>query len=409
MHKFLLPDLGEGLTEARIIRWLVGIGDLVSVDQPVVEVETEKAAVELPCPYAGSVGAIYAAEGDLVDVGRPLLSIGSSDELAASLDESTSKSGNVLIGYGTTGEPRRGRRRGAREPVGLNETASSLSSPARLASPAVRKLAREHGIDLQSLIGSGPDGVVLRVDLEHAISERFSAPDGATRVPLSGSLGAAAANFVRSRREIPDATCWVDADATRLMEVKEVLAANCPEDLPRIGVLTLLARICVAGLGRYPALNATVDTERNEIVRLPEIRLGFAVQSARGLVVAVARPDQVGQTWLLAAELHRLTSLAGTSTLGPTDMFGSTFTVNNYGTLGVDGSTPIINYPEGAMLGIGRITPKPWEFEGTIALRQVVQLSLTFDHRICDGSVAGGFLRFVADHVEQPLLLLREM
>jgi pyruvate dehydrogenase E2 component (dihydrolipoamide acetyltransferase) len=208
---------------------------------------------------------------------------------------------------------------------------------------------------------------------------------------------AIAEKLSRSRSEIPDATTWVDVDATGLMEARKVIG---------VGVLAMMARICVAGLARYPELNSTVDTERQEIVRLGAVNLGFAVQSDRGLVVPVVRNAHRLTTLELAAELTRLTELARAGSLGPEDMTGGTFTLNNYGVFGVDGSTPIINHPEAGLLGVGRIVDKPWAVDGQLAVRKVTQLSFTFDHRVCDGGVAGGFLRYVADCVERPLVML---
>lgn len=185
--------------------------------------------------------------------------------------------------------------------------------------------------------------------------------------------------------------------------------AGGPTAGPKVSVLALLARICTAALARFPELNSMVDLEAREIVRLPAVHLGFAAQTERGLVVPVVRDAQSRNAESIGAEIGRLTEAARTGTLTPAELTGGTFTLNNYGVFGVDGSTPIINHPEAAMLGVGRIVPKPWVHRGELAVRQVVQLSLTFDHRVCDGGTAGGFLRYVADCVEQPALLLRTL
>jgi pyruvate dehydrogenase E2 component (dihydrolipoamide acetyltransferase) len=275
-------------------------------------------------------------------------------------------------------------------------------------SPLVRRIAREHGVDLRSLTGSGPDGLILRADVERAAVKApapvSDAPRDGSRIPLRGMRGAVAEKLSRSRREIPDATCWVDADATELLAARAAMNAGAPT---KVSVLALLARICTAALARFPELNATVDIERNEIVRLPAVHLGFAAQTERGLVVPVVRDAQARTVDGLSEEIGRLTEAARAGALTPADLTGGTFTLNNYGVFGVDGSTPIINHPEAAMLGVGRIAPKPWVHEGELAVRQVVQLSFTFDHRVCDGGTAGGFLRFVADCVERPAVLLR--
>ncbi|MFI2201907.1 dihydrolipoamide acetyltransferase family protein [Streptomyces sp. NPDC020192] len=475
--EFKLPDLGEGLTEAEIVRWLVEVGDVVAVDQPVVEVETAKAMVEVPCPYGGVVTARFGEEGTELPVGAPLLTVAVGEPAAR-----PEGSGNVLVGYGTSEAPARRRRvrstpvaRGgangrtggdgasaASAPPGTWRTgqrgaapafteaawqdgtpASSGTAHARVPalhaegpvpviSPLVRKLAREGGVDLRQLAGSGPDGLILRADVEDVLraeaalgSRTTEAPTVApsalttppaptssatgaagTRIPLKGVRGAVADKLSRSRREIPDATCWVDADATELMRARAAMNAAGG---PKISLLALLARICTAALARFPELNSFVDTEAREIVRLGQVHLGFAAQTERGLVVPVVRDAHARDAESLTAEFARLTEAARTGTLTPGELTGGTFTLNNYGVFGVDGSTPIINHPEAAMLGVGRIVPKPWVHEGELAVRQVVQLSLTFDHRVCDGGTAGGFLRCVADCVEQPAVLLRTL
>ncbi|MFG2354972.1 dihydrolipoamide acetyltransferase family protein [Streptomyces sp. NPDC048521] len=434
--EFKLPDLGEGLTEAEIVRWLVQVGDVVAVDQPVVEVETAKAMVEVPCPYGGVVTARFGEEGTELPVGAPLLTVAVGEPAAE-----PEGSGNVLVGYGTSEAPTRRRRvRTAaasngqvKQPVPARPVPARpvpappvpepvpADGPVPVISPLVRRLARDNGLDLRRLSGSGPDGLILRADVEEALRGKAApAPavaaqgpangvspvrDG-VRIPLKGVRGAVADKLSRSRREIPDATCWVDADATELMRARAAMNASGGS---KISLLALLARICTAALARFPELNSYVDTEAREIVRLEHVHLGFAAQTERGLVVPVVRDAHARDAESLTAEFARLTEAARTGTLTPWELTGGTFTLNNYGVFGVDGSTPIINHPEAAMLGVGRIVPKPWVHEGELAVRQVVQLSLTFDHRVCDGGTAGGFLRYVADCVEQPAVLLRTL
>lgn len=265
----------------------------------------------------------------------------------------------------------------------------------------------EQAIALAPQAATGP-GVTADATAQQAPApEAPRSPDGPERIPLRGIRGAIANKLSRSRTEIPDATTWVDVDATGLLQAKKALEAAEPGR--RIGLLALLARICVAGLSRYPELNSTVDTERREIVRFSEVHLGFAAQTERGLVVPVVRDAQHMTTVQLAAELTRLTDLARNGSLPPDRLTGGTFTLNNYGVFGVDGSTPIINHPEAALLGAGRIVDKPWVVDGALAVRKVMQLSLSFDHRVCDGGVAGGFLRYVADCVERPVILLADI
>ncbi|MFF4347235.1 dihydrolipoamide acetyltransferase family protein [Streptomyces sp. NPDC001530] len=482
--EFKLPDLGEGLTEAEIVRWLVEVGDVVAIDQPVVEVETAKAMVEVPCPYGGVVTARFGEEGTELPVGAPLLTVAvGAPTSSVEGDAGDEGSGNVLVGYGTGAPPARRRRvrpstgavpvrRPADPPAGAdrhaatvpaahdsgqsgqraavpgdgarNSTRTHADGPVPVISPLVRRLARENGVDLRELEGSGPDGLILRADVEYALRAAArqvrtpapapmptpasaappqaqpvahgagapaapgltGAPAHGMRVPLRGVRGAVADKLSRSRREIPDATCWVDADATELMQAR--VAMNSTGG-PKISLLALLARICTAALARFPELNSTVDMEAREVVQLDQVHLGFAAQTKRGLVVPVVRDAHARDAEGLSAEFARLTEAARTGTLTPAELTGGTFTLNNYGVFGVDGSTPIINHPEAAMLGVGRIVPKPWVHEGELAVRQVVQLSLTFDHRVCDGGTAGGFLRYVADCVEHPAVLLRTL
>ncbi|WP_217185948.1 dihydrolipoamide acetyltransferase family protein [Streptomyces sp. AC495_CC817] len=502
---FRLPDLGEGLTEAEIVEWKVAVGDTVTVDQVVVEVETAKAAVEVPVPYAGTVLRLHAEAGTALPVGEPLITVGEGAPAVADgsaggprteqaggapepgraadaaaeryREEEQAGSGNVLIGYGTGHGPTTSRRRrrrpaaaagpsvgaapagaagdaagaaqrsGAVEsaaPAGgsvsashaapdISATATATATPApapRVISPLVRRMARDHGVDLGGLSPSGPAGVVLRRDVEQAVARAAGrqaaspspaheaaapapAPSepttaaGPERIPLRGVRRAVADKLSRSRTEIPDATTWVDVDATGLLEAKKVLESAGSGT--RIGLLALFARICVAGLRRFPELNSTVDTERREILRHGQVHLGFAAQTERGLVVPVVRDAHLMTTVQLAAELARLTELARAGNLPPYALTGGTFTLNNYGVFGVDGSTPIINHPEAALLGVGRLVDKPWVVDGRLTVRRVTQLSFSFDHRVCDGGVAGGFLRFVADCVERPATLLADV
>ncbi|WKU06546.1 dihydrolipoamide acetyltransferase family protein [Micromonospora sp. HUAS LYJ1] len=476
---FLLPDLGEGLSEAEIVEWKVAVGDVVTVDQSVVEVETAKAVVDVPCPYAGTVVALHGAAGETRPVGQPLVTIapaggGEPAGYATYREEERAGSGNVLIGYGTGHGGTRRRRRPrlipapepAAAPVAEPATGSApvgtvgpssaprvpagagVDAPAAgvttdgvvppagdgtsptggtaplVISPIVRRLAREHGVDLGGLRGTGPGGVIRRSDVEAALvtlparpaAQHTADPAPAAHVglapadasdvviPLTGIRRVIADKLSRSRREIPEVTIWVDADATALLATRAAINAATP-DAP-VSVLALLARICLSGLRRFPQLNAHVDTEGQRIVQSAGVHLGIAAQTDRGLLVPVLRDAQRLTTRELAAALAQTTADARAGTLPPARLTGGTFTLNNYGVFGVDGSTPIINHPEAALLGVGRIVDKPWVVDGQLAVRKVTQLSLTFDHRVCDGGVAGGFLRHVADCVEQPALLV---
>ncbi|MEJ2858289.1 MULTISPECIES: dihydrolipoamide acetyltransferase family protein [unclassified Saccharothrix] len=445
MPDFRLPDLGEGLTEGEIVNWLVAVGDTVSIDQPVVEVETAKAVVEVPCPYAGVVTARHGEEGEKLAVGSVLLTVG---------EVSSEYSGNVLIGYGTSEPTRRTRRsrrtpgissdsatpntvvpprdngdRGPEAALTTNPTASTGLAPAVI-SPIVRQLAREHGLSLTAIRGTGPGGVIRRADVERELAATTAAPAAtapapaqpatttagttttaatagttagittvARRIPLRGLRGAVAEKLATSRREIPEATVWVDVDATGLLAARAAL--------PNASLLALLARFTILGLRKFPELNSRV--EQDEIAVLDQVHLGFAAQTDRGLVVPVVKDAHTLTTNALAQAITDLATRAREGRIPPAALTGGTFTVNNYGVFGVDGSAAIINHPEAAILGIGRIIDRPWAVDGQLQVRKVAQLTLAFDHRVCDGGTAGGFLRFVADCVENPITALGEL
>ncbi len=394
----------------------MAVGDRVEVDQVIAVIETAKAAVDLPCPYAGKVAVLHGQAGEVLDVGAPLITIDTEadpdsvsgpatgppgGEQAAASDGA---SGNVLIGYGTSAAPSRRRR--------------TLPDS-----------------ELESRPESG--GIILRADVEAAIAARRSTPaPDSTPAPTPASTPSAptslstplpghgaptedvtvamtlsqrtmAQRLTTSRREIPDATTWVDVDATRLLAMRAELAAGWPQ--AKIGVLALMARIVVAGLRRFPELNARADISAGTLTRFADVNLSIAAQGPRGLVVPVVHAASSMTTAQLAAALRDLTGRARDGTLSPAELSEGTFTLNNYGGYGVDGSTPILNHPEAGMLGLGRIIERPWVVDGALTVRKITQLSLTFDHRVCDGAVAGGFLRFVADCVERPGMLVGAM
>ncbi|NUL44411.1 2-oxo acid dehydrogenase subunit E2 [Cellulosimicrobium funkei] len=475
IRTFLLPDLGEGLTEADIIRWLVAAGDTVDVDQAIAEVETAKSLVEVPSPFGGTVATLHAEAGTTLEVGKPLISVEdgvASGEGAQSYREEEragaqpeeaddAGSGNVLIGYGTPGGAATGRtrRRKAAATAPLVES-STVESPAagssaetpgpsrpapRVVNPLVRRLAREHGVDLAAVRGTGPGGLILRADVlsgtgagsASSVSSASAEPHGDEPAAAGGGswapeptdeldprtgLGVAgveqvsgvrkvtAAAMSRSRREIPEATIWVDVDVTPLLELRTSLKARGDQEVP--GLLAFASRFALAGLGRYPELAQRFEEDGgggHRIVSFDGINLGFAAQTERGLVVPAIRGAHAMTARELNAELRRLTELARSGKGTPRDLSGGTFTINNYGVFGTDGSAAIINHPEVAILGMGRIIDRAWVVDGELAVRKVMQLSLVFDHRICDGGTAGGFLRFVADCFENPVGVLADL
>ena len=451
LQVFKLPDLGEGLVEAELVSWLVAEGDAIHIDQPIAEVETAKSVVEVPSPFEGVVETLHGAEGDTLEVGKPLISVqavgaalpsgpdaapASSTDVLAPADVAASGSGNVLIGYGTSGHGGPGRSRPSRHHHAARESvieaAGARVPPGRahlVVSPLVRKMAHDSGLSLADISGSGADGLILRRDVEAAMVPVVSPAPAASaataeggdavvdartglrvvsRTPLAGVKKAAATAFTRSRREIPEATVWVDVDATALVELRESLKAK---DGQAPGILAFVARFVTAGLARFPQLNTQLVSAdgTDTVVEFDGINLGFAAQTARGLVVPVLRNAQGCSARVLDEGIRSLAKTARDGKAGPAELSGGTFTLNNYGVFGVDGSAAIINYPEAAMLGIGRIADKPWVVDGGLCVRKMTELTLAFDHRVCDGAVAAGFLRFVADAMENPAGSLAEL
>ena len=478
---FLLPDLGEGLTEGEIVSWLVAVGDTVVVDQPVAEIETAKAVVEVPSPFAGVVKALHGEAGGEVLVGNPLVTIDVGGDAGApqpeppqdvdvsdavpapvdKVDDDDGGSGNVLVGYGTGGPSSSKRRRAGggagtapagapaapahpqREGAQAAREGGSASRTGRpLAKPPVRKLAKDKGVDLALVKGSGPDGVITRADIESFLTQSTggngaAAPAGVpasedyqqllqpqaepvpapampavsddliTRIPVKGVRKVIARQMTVSRQQIPEATTWVDVDATQLWELRQDL--NASQDKVKVSPLAITMRACVAGLREFPEVNARLDTESNEIVLQHFVNLGFAAQTDNGLMVPVIKRADRMSTLGIAAELIRLATAARERSVKPEEMSGGTFTLSNYGSFGVDGGSAVINWPEAAILGVGRITDRPWVVDGTIQVRKVQQLSIAFDHRICDGGEAAGFLRYVADCIENPTTLLASL
>jgi 2-oxoisovalerate dehydrogenase E2 component (dihydrolipoyl transacylase) len=451
-RQFVLPDLGEGLTEAEIVAWLVAPGDVIVVDQPVVEVESAKSTVELPSPYGGRVETLHAARGDVVRKGSVLITVAetAAETVAASPDEPADvvpgtalrapspdgpleqvASGAVLVGYGTKESTMRlARPEGGR--FGHRKTAPVATAPAPapsklldpklldpnrhspVISPLVRRRALDNGIDATQLVGSGPGSLVLRHDVDAAIAAKStggspgappaaSTAEGDQRIPITGIRKIIGERLSRSRSTIPEATIWLDVDATELVRAKDHLEKSTGE---RFSLTALIARFAVAGLGRYPILNSSVDEDAGEIVQHASIGLGLAAQTPRGLMVPVIHGAEQLTTMQLQDAVTDVVLRAEKGDFPQEALAGGTFTVNNYGSFGVDGSTPIINHPEVAMLGIGRMMDRPWVVDGQLAVRKVVTLSFVFDHRVCDGDVASGFITFVAKCIEEPLVLL---
>lgn len=484
---FVLPDLGEGLTEGEIVHWLVAVGDEVGIDQAIAEVETAKSIVEVPSPYAGTVETLHGAEGDTLSVGDALITVAeASVQVAQSYrEEERAGSGNVLIGFGTSGHGATGRRRAPRSQrtpgaPGTPGTPGAPGTPAAAAradwrsdapplvvSPIVRKLARDHGIDLSRVTGSGPGGLITRRDVQGAIDhapfaqgdERSgadllpahttraarvsatgkhlpphdpgtaassatasdptapdpTAPTGATpstaapgaygperRTPTGQFRKTVIAALTTSRQRVPEATVWCDVDATALVQLR----ASQP-DGP--GLLAYLARFTTAALAQYPVFNGSFDEQTHEIVEYERVNLSVAAQTDRGLLTPAVLGAESMTTTQLDAALRDLTSRAREGRATTQELTRGTFTLNNYGTFNVDGSTPIINYPQVAILGFGRIIERPWVINGQVVPRHICTMVFAFDHRVADGGAASGFMRAVADAVENPASVIAHL
>jgi 2-oxoisovalerate dehydrogenase E2 component (dihydrolipoyl transacylase) len=457
-QQFRLPDVGEGLTEAEIVAWHVAPGDTVAVNDPIVDIETAKSIVELPCPFAGVVEQLLVPAGETVPVGTPIIAVTVATEsdlhdvhdrrqetgggggggpvgAPAGADtpgdharpvgagEPAPERQEVLVGYG----PRsvsglRSRRRPPAprpptppEPVPATPAPAPAEPAARpLATPPVRKLAKDRGIDLRDVTPTGTGGVVTRADLEAftAAPEPSGAGDagdarGDTRIPVRGVRKATADAMVASAFTAPHVTLWLTVDVTRSVKLLRRLKADPELAGLSVSPLLLTARAVVAALRRHPGLNARWDGDAGEIVQFGAVHLGIAVATSRGLLVPSLK-DADRRTSL--ADLARgLTELAVTAREGratPRDLSGGTFTITNIGVFGVDGGTPILNPGEAAILGLGQARRRPWVHRGEVRPRWVTELTLSIDHRVVDGEQGGRFLADVGAVLERPDRLL---
>jgi len=463
VREFRLPDLGEGLEEGEVVRWLVEVDDVVELNQAVVEIETAKAVVEVPSPFAGRVVERFGEVGETLEVGSQLMLIDTSaaEQADGTVAAQEGEQPPTLVGYGAGQDearaPRRGGRGAGRDPATGGPSAGGAGARP-LAKPPVRKLAKELGVDLTAIApGSGPEGAVTREDVEaaaagpaapagtaaRAAAEAPAAPDEAVAAgggpvgevvgppvrgvpgfrgrrpgevePIRGIRRRIVDKMELSRREIPEATCSRDADLTALTELRKRLTDQARQDglEARITPFALVMRATVIALRRFPTLNARIEGREGEepgrIHLLEHVNLGFAADTDRGLVVPNIKDAHTMSTLELALELTGLAERARDATITPAELTGGTFTVNNYGAFGNDDGDPIINHPEAAILGVGAIRPRPWvvtspgdDGPGQVAVRQVARFTLAFDHRVCDGGEAGRFVTYLADLCERP-------
>jgi 2-oxoisovalerate dehydrogenase E2 component (dihydrolipoyl transacylase) len=415
---FALPDVGEGLTEAEVLRWHVAPGDTVTLNQIIVEIETAKAAVELPSPFAGVVAELYAEPGATVAVGTPLIAIDTSDcapepALAGAIGEE-GPGGRIttLVGYGpkTATVTRRPRKASSPAPA-----AAYGSVP--LAKPPVRKLAKELGIDLRTVLGSGTGGVITREDVWRAaepLSSGAAAASGAgsgtgtgqRREPVRGVRKATAAAVVASAFTAPHVTMFLTVDVTPMMQLRARLAEQPQFRDVKLTPLAFAARALCLAMRRAPEVNASWDEATGEIVYFDYVHLGIAAATSRGLVVPKIRDADRMPLRELAAALEELATSAREGRTAPADMLGGTITITNIGVFGIDTGTPILNPGESAILAIGAVRERPWVVDGAVVPRKICQLALSVDHRVVDGQQGSQFLTDVGALLTDPALAL---
>lgn len=390
LREFRLPDLGEGLTESDLIEWRVAEGDAVELNQIIAEVETAKALVELPSPYAGVVAELHARAGQTVNVGDPLVTFAVA-ALPVSAGEDDIPEPN-LVGYGARPEyAGRPVRRARKVPEGVLPAAPVVRrdrAERPRSTPPVRHLARQLGVDLERVTGTGPDGLITRDDLA-AVTTRISDVGPVTRIPIRGVRKHTAAAMVASAFTAPHVTVFHTIDVTPARDLATRLSA---ETGTRVGLLAIVSRAVCLGLATHPELNSRWEDVTQEIVRYGYVNLGIAAATDRGLVVPNVKDAGTLGLPGMAAALAELTSEARAGKATPERLTGGTFTITNIGVFGVEAGTPILNPGEAGILALGAAQRRPWEFEGGIALREVMTLSLSFDHRVVDGEQGSRFL-----------------
>jgi 2-oxoisovalerate dehydrogenase E2 component (dihydrolipoyl transacylase) len=394
---FLLPDLGEGLTEAQLVAWRVEEGAHVDVNAPLCEVETAKAVVVIPSPWAGTVRKLYAKPGESVAVGAPLVTI--SAQIPASVESAAEEAPSTLVGYGPGG-PESGIRRRAR----VATSASAEPSADVRAAPFVRQLAKDKGVDLATVTGTGPGGRITKADIEAAVTAPSAATvapppstDGERRISVVGIRKAIARQMVRSVSTIPQFTEFAVFDATNLMAAREQRKASGRSMTP----LPYFIAAVVKAVKAYPLMNSSWDEGRDEIIVKQPVNVGIAVNTNQGLLVPVLRAaDQLDLT-TIAERSAQLIEGARAGTLPPGQMSGGTITVTNVGASGpVETGTPIINPPECCVVAFGAIKPRPMVVNGQVLARSGAWISISVDHRIVDGALATEFLTALVSELE---------
>ena len=452
-HEFLLPDVGEGLTEAEIVAWKVAPGDVVTVNQVLVEIETAKSLVELPSPFAGVVSELLVGEGAMVDVGTAIISVRAEGDVpdspadaaaatsatpdasqtiadtAATIDaepatpSTEEKPAAVLVGYGLAkGVASRRKRGGVAAPAALAGPSAPRLAPSSvpaasastvIAKPPIRKLAKDLDVDLTEVQSTGLAGEITRDDvIRHAsqaslfrnIETPTWAGDREERIPVKGVRKAIATAMVSSAFSAPHVSLFVDVDASRTMEFVKRLKASPDFAGVKVSPLLIMAKAMIWAVRRNPTANAQWTDD--EIIVKHFVNFGIAAATPRGLIVPNIKEAQDLSLRELASAIEQLTITARDGRTQPVDMSGGTITVTNIGVFGMDTGTPILNPGEVAIVALGTIKQKPWVVDGEVRARFVTTLGASFDHRVVDGDVASRFLADVASVIEEPALLL---
>ncbi|WP_026373011.1 dihydrolipoamide acetyltransferase family protein [Agrococcus lahaulensis] len=439
MQEFRLPDPGEGLTEAEIVRWRVRPGDTVAVNDVLLEVETAKSLVELPSPFEGTVEALLVEEGQTVEVGTPIIRVAGGDPGEVESGKPTEQSvepdasgGAVLVGYGVRGgaETRRRKPRTVQQPPTQAAPAPAAPAPAAaepvapaehrdasapvLAKPPVRKLAKDLGVDLRQVPATGPIGDVTRDDVQRAAQAATpaAAPAARTawtggreeRIPVKGVRRATAQAMAHSAFTAPHVSVFTEVDATRTMELVKRLKASDGFAGVKVSPLLIMAKAILWAIERSPEVNSTFTPE--ELVVHRYVNLGIAAATPRGLLVPNIKDAQELSLVDLARAIERLTLTAREGRTPPADMQHGTFTITNIGVFGMDTGTPILNPGESGIIALGAIRQKPWVVDGEVRPRWVTTVGGSFDHRAVDGDVISRFVADVASVLEEPALLV---
>jgi pyruvate dehydrogenase E2 component (dihydrolipoamide acetyltransferase) len=394
LREFKFPDVGEGIAEGEIVRWLVKEGDSVKEDQDLLEVETDKALITLNSPYTGKVTRLHGKEGDIIKVGDVLTTVDAGDKEGTVTGAEKGDSGTVV---GTLND---------------NEVVEVIR-PVQ-ATPAVRALAKQMGIDLASVKGTGPGGRITKEDVETAATktgEQTAEADAyglVEKIPLRGIRRTVAKRMAEASKRVAEVTIWEDADITELEQVRARERKVAEEKGVKLTYLPFLIKAVIPALNAHPSFNASLDEAAEAIILKKYFNIGIAVDTTDGLIVFVIKDADKKNILDLAKETATLAEKARLRKIDLHELKGSTFTITNYGVVGASYGTPIINYPEVAILGLGKIEDRPVVRSGQIAIRKIMPLSLAFDHRVIDGVEAGRFLGVVIEHLEDPNLMLIE-